>query len=450
MSEPPDIHPVAVIGGGVAGIAAAVGLVSRGIPPILLESRPYLGGRVRSFVHERTGDEIDNGQHLLMGCYHGTFRLLETIGTRNLIRLQPTLSVEFRDADGRRSLLHAPNAVPSPLDVLIGMLRLQTLSLRERAALVRIGLALMVRTPRAEETVQEYLVRHGQSTNTQQRIWDPIAIATLNTPTRDASALLFANVMRLAFLGRGDDSHLAFPRAGLSRLLEPANAYVAAHGGSIRLGTTVTSITEHVEGSQTRYEIGVKDGPPIVARTIIAALPERALRPLLPAGSPPVSRLPADGAMGYAPIVSLYLWYDRPLTNLPEFAALIGTNVQWMFNRRRIDGSQNDMFPGLLSCTISAAFEESATAIELIVATADRELRGAFPEMAGARLMESQVIKEKQATFAATPAAQRAREGTSMHHGGFVLAGDWTTTDLPATIEGAVRSGWRAAMAIQS
>ncbi|MEO5929928.1 MAG: hydroxysqualene dehydroxylase HpnE [Candidatus Kapaibacterium sp.] len=444
MSRDDSAKPPVIIGGGMAGIAAAVALAERGLRPLLLESRPYMGGRTRSFLHAGTGDEIDNGQHLMMGCYHSTLRLLETLGTRNLVAIDPALRVEFRDADGSADILSAHTPLPSPLDVLAGMLRLKKLSVAERFALARLGARLVISSPTERETVSDYLRRLGQSERACARLWDPIVIATLNTPPKIASARLFATVMRRAFLGRGDDSHLAFPLAGLSRLIEPAERYIAERGGRIVTGATV----ERIEREGNEFRIGLKDGEMISTERLIAAVPARAIARIMSDIDIPGSIAIAGTSLASAPIVSLYLWYDAPLDHLPKFAALIGTNVQWMFNRRRITGERNDRYPGLLSCTISAAFEESAASGADIAIMADRELRGAFPEIGAARLLDTLVIKEKQATFAATPDAEAVRPPARTVLPGFYLAGDWTATSLPATIEGAVQSGYAAANAL--
>lgn len=436
-------HAPIVLGGGMAGLAAAVKLAEAGLQPTLIEARPYLGGRVRSFVHEGTGDEIDNGQHLMMGCYTATFELLTMLGTRGHITLQRSLEVEFRDADGPADRLRASERLPAPLSVLVGMLRLRRLSARERAGLVRVGLAMRFARPRPDESARVYLRRLGQSERAMARLWDPIIIATLNTPPDQASAFLLVQVMRLAFLGGGESSRLALPSVGLSRLVEPAAAFIEGRGGRVLTGVTIAAIDRGPNG----LRVLTREGDAFDAPRIVLALPERGARRVLEGMDDAVAVLPAV-PFASSPIVSLYLWYDRPLAELPRFAALLGTNVQWMFNRRAIDARRNDAAPGLLSCTISAAFEESRADGGEIVAVADRELRGAFPEMAGAVLVDALVVKEKQATFAATPAVEALRPAERTAIPGLYLAGDWTNTGLPATIEGAVRSGFAAARSL--
>lgn len=425
----------------MAGLAAAVELARAGSRPLLVESRPFVGGRVRSFVHAATGDEIDNGQHLMMGCYRDTLRLLELLGTRHLVTVQRRLHVEFRDADGAADRLLAVSLLPSPLDVLAGMLRLRRLSARERLGLVRVALAAR-RRERSVETVTELLTRLGQRRNARERLWNPIVIATLNTHPDVASAELFLEVMRRAFLGRGDDSRLVIPRVGLSQLLEPSIEYITARGGSVELGTSVTRIVERGEV----YTVEFKDRPPIEAPRVIVAVPPRSASSLL--GSILEQVAPVGEALELSPIVSLYLWYDRPLSRLPAMTALLGTRVQWVFNRRRLIDGEESAGTGLLSCTISAADIESATNGDEVIRLADTELRRAFAELDGARLVDALVVKEKHATFRAGVGIDSLRPPTSTERDGLFLAGDWTATGLPATIEGAAQSGFAAAAAL--
>jgi hydroxysqualene dehydroxylase len=374
----------------------------------------------------------------MMGCYRSTFRLLELIGTRSLVNLQDRLDVGFRDADGSTDRLTATAPLPPPFDLLVGMLRLKRLSLRERVRLVRVARAAMVGA-HPEETVTELLVRLGQSPRARARLWDPLVIATLNTAPDEASAELFLAIMRRAFLGSGVDSRLAIPRVGLSRLIEPAVEYITAAGGSVELGASVTAI-ERGEGA---FTVRVKDRSPVDACDIVVALPPRSAATLLAPHDIGIDAEP----LALSPIVSVYLWYDRPLPTIPELTALLGTSIHWVFNRRRMMGAGSGA-PGLLSCTTSAAETETAATADEVIATADRELRGAFGEIGEARLVDAIVVKEKHATFRARPDIAGRRPNVRTALPGLYLAGDWTATGLPATIEGAAQSGFDAAAAL--
>lgn len=431
---------IVVLGGGVAGIAAACRLAERGHAPLLLESRPYLGGRVRSFVHESTGDEIDNGQHLMMGCYHHTLRLLSILGTRDLVSILRPLDIEFRDADGTTDRLRSPSHLPSPVALVAGVARLNWTTPSDVMSVIRLGLAARLRAPHEDTTVRDWLTTHGQSQRLLERLWEPMTIATLNTPIDQASARLFAQVLRRGFLAWGDDARLAIPRAGLSRLLAPAQSYIERNGGVVRTGATVRSVRRGTGA----YAIALSSGDLIESDAIIAAVPRASLRSVLdPTLQSGIGLEAPDVA---APIVSLYLWYDHNPYDLPMLCGMIGTRIQWVFNRRKIERSgETERKNGLISCTISAAFAEAATEASEIVATADAELRRAIPSLASAHLLESLVLKERHATFLATPTHERQRPGPTTRIPGLVLAGDWTDTSLPATIEGAVQSGVVAA-----
>ena len=432
-----------VLGGGVAGIAAAVMLAQEGARPLLIESRPALGGRVRSFYHTQTGDEIDNGQHLLMGCYHRTLHLLSVLGSRHLLSLQPSLSVEFRNQDASRMSLSAPSGIPSPLNVLLAMLRFSPLTFSERIGLTRVGLNAKYRTPLPNETVEAYLIRLGQSETTRRLLWDPIVLATLNTSPSEASARLFVQVMRLGFLGSGDDSKLAIPRAGLSQLFgNPATQYIAQAGGAVRTGSPVISVQKDGE----EFCVLMRNGSEYRTHLLLTALHWRGFQgicaPLLP------DLEAVNVGIAHNPIISVYLWFDQGLETIPEFAAMNGSTVEWVFNRRTIIAERNAEYPGLLCCVISAAQTAAKLEHRALIRIVEQELRNAFPEIGSAQLLTAQVINEKHATFAATPATETLRPKANGHLPGLFIAGDWTATDLPGTIEGAVQSGEAAATAL--
>jgi squalene-associated FAD-dependent desaturase len=324
------------------------------------------------------------------------------------------------------------------------MLRLKELSIGERLRLFRVALEIRRRPPDDSETVEQYLQRLGQSARVCRRLWYPLAIATLNTPPDVASSRLFHEVLALGFLGSGRDSSLGFATVGLSELIEPVGDYLRQRGGDLVCGATVTAI----EQTDSGYLVRLKEREPIGCHGIISTLPPRQLARIAPTGMLGAS-VAAAASIPSSPIVSLYLWYNRPLDTIPALTAMIGTEVEWVFNRRRMaprpDGAR---YPGLLTCTISAAASEAQADAGALTASIERELRGAIPELAGATLMESLLIKEKHATFLATPETERMRPAAPTALPRFYLAGDWTDIGLPATIEGAVASGVAAAIAL--
>lgn len=432
-----------VVGGGFAGIAAAAEMAGRGLSVVLLESRPYLGGRARSFVHRDTGDIIDNGQHLLMGCYTHTLALLRTLGTPALLAAQPRMRVDFVDADGSRHPFDT-SRLPGKAGTVLGLLRLSGLSAAEKFRAVRFALLVERRLVQPGTlSVAEFLHRHGQSQRVVERFWEPIVLATLNAHPRDASAVLLVEVLRRAFFADARSSQLLFPAAGLSELLAPFPQWLDARGGKVLHQAADTVLTE----GNRAVGIATEQGP-LYADTIISCVPPRAFARLLP-DHPVLWEPDTLPDAGYSPIVSVYLWFDWEF--LPErFVAMLGTTIQWIFNRRLLCDAPAGVrarYPGHIALTISAADAVVNSPAEAIVDRCMAELHRAFPASREATLLHSQVVKEKLATIRATPEVNRRRPGALTLLDNLFLAGDWTDTGLPATIEGACQSGVMAARA---
>jgi len=438
---------VIVAGGGVAGIAAAVTLAEHGARVALIEARPYLGGRVRSFHHSSTGDEIDNGQHLMMGAYTSTFQLLRLLGTHRFVEVQSTLHVEFREPDGIADHFTAPSFLPGSLALATATARLRPFQWSDARGLLRLGRA--IREPLDPSlTVSNLLLRCEVSPHIVNALWRPLTIATLNTLPEQASARLFASVLRLGFLGPRAHARLALPQAPLSHLFNPAADFIHKRGGVVRTSTTV----QRIEQQGTDTVVMMRDGGVTRATQVIVALPlpsiSRTVEPaLVPA---PIAALAA--AYHPSPIVSGYLWFDQPLERVPQFCALRRSTTEWVFNRRRIDPAPppRSAPSGLLSVTISAADAETGWNDSQLLAHVEGELRNWLPEMKDARMAEGIVIREKRATFRATPEFEQLREdwGRERCSPGISFAGDWDNTGLPGTIEGAARSGIRQAQAV--
>ncbi len=434
-----------VIGGGFAGIAAAVELARHGKKTILAEPRAYIGGRARSFVDRETGEVIDNGQHLLMGCYTHALSLFDVLGTRHLLAAQPRMRVDFTDPDGT---VHAfdTSHLPGKAGTALGLLRLSGLSAADKFRAVQLALLVEYKIARPRtESVQDFLVRYHQPQRMISRFWEPIVLATLNAHPKDASARLLVEVLQRAIFADAKSSQLLFPAAGLSELIAPFPEWLAQHNGSI-IHTPVDAIVfDHgsVRGAIT------PDGA-IEANTIISCIPPRALARLLPPSGDVLPEIAAIAPLiSYSPIVSVYLWFDRNF--LPgTFYAMLGTTIQWVFNRRLLCDTPKDIrerYPGHVALTVSAADTLATESTQDVVQLCIKELERAFPEARGARLLHSQVIKEKQATMRATPETDLIRPPAQTAVKGFFLAGDWTNTGLPATIEGACQSGVVAARA---
>ena len=248
MQFPKGRNPdVLVIGGGVSGLTAAVDLASRNFSVLLVEQKHHCGGRTYSFVHRETGDEVDNGQHLMMGCYHSTLKFLSTIGALSRVTVQKKLSVIFRNAGGGVFRLQA-GPFPAPADILFGLLRLKSLTLLQRLSLMRVGAALLFAKPDADRelqslTVDQWLDRLHQPKENREYLWNIIAIGTLNDSPSVVSAALFVKVLRSAFMGKKGDSSMVIPHEGLSSVLvDGAVEYLNNRNCEVRTGTSVDRI----------------------------------------------------------------------------------------------------------------------------------------------------------------------------------------------------------------
>ncbi len=435
-----------VTGAGFAGIAAAMHLSQAGQRVLLLESRAYVGGRVRSFREAHTGEDIDNGQHLLMGAYRHTLPLLESLGTSHLLRPQERLRVVFVEADGRGNVLDSrgwPGAagMARALVGLGGISAAEKLQALSFAARLRLGVNFEGFT-----TIHALLKAQGQSDRLITRFWEPMVLATMNAAVEEAAAEPFLNVLRRAFLGSSQDMLLFFPAAGLSELLAPLEGFLSARGSQLTTGASVDQLLIE-EGAARGVEL--KSGERLYARTVISAVPARALGRLLPPqhGMFPAELHQAIASARYSPIVSVYLWFDRDFLE-HDFVAMLGTKIQWVFNRRRLCPADQEIrhrFPGHLTLTVSAADAFSEQSADDIAAHCVAELRAAFSGAAAAHLLHAKVIKEKMATFRLSAEYDALRPAAATALKGFYLAGDWTSTALPATIEGAAQSGVEAA-----
>jgi zeta-carotene desaturase len=436
---------VIIIGGGFAGLAAGVALAEAGKRVRLLEQKPHLGGRARSFRDPTTDSVVDNGQHLFMGCYHSTIRFLKTVGTLDRVYFQPTLKVPFLDRDGRLSCLDCPN-YPSPWHLLLGVLRSRSFSLKQKLEVLRLGRELhsgqQNSAPAAGESVTAWLSRRGQSEGLQHNFWDLLCIAAMNEDPRIASAQLFERVLRLALFSSPGDSRLGIARVGLSECYTAAAAaYIEAHGGHVQTGRGVKQLL--IAGGACRG-VDLSDGEKIADVPVISAVPWYQLATMLPDDllrTEPFFAAPL--ALRPAPIISINLWFDAPITDL-EFAGLRGTTIQWLFDKSRILRASDHY----VSLVLSGAREHISRAKEELLAISLRELGEMLPAVREAKLLHALVIKERFATFSPCPEAEALRPPARTPLQALFLAGDWTATGLPATIEGAVQSGYTAAQEV--
>lgn len=430
---------VIVVGAGFAGLSAAVRLARRGARVLVVEERRRLGGRASAFADPETGEVVDNGQHALFGCYHETFAFLREIGTEGDVRLEERLDLEIVDRRGQRSRLSSAS-LPPPLHLVGGLLRWPALGWSDKIAALRAGLALRGlshrdRAGRDQQTVNEWLRAHGQTPRLSEVLWEPLAVAALNQSPDVAAAGPFVEVLARMFNGSRRDAAIGLPMKPLDQLYaEPARRWLEDAGHQLRIGAPARLL---VEGPRA---VGVEiDGERTVAGHVVSSVPWFAF-PAFAASVPALADLSVSaGAMRASPIVTVNLWLDRPVTDAP-FVGLPGRTFQWVFDKGRLFGEAW----AHLSLTSSGAEDIVGWTNDALVALALRELAEALPAAASASVRRSTAVRERRATFSLAP-GEPPRPGVDTPVEGLFLAGDWTDTGLPATIEGAVVSGHRAA-----
>ncbi len=438
MSAPePSAPRVAVIGGGLAGIAAALDCADAGAQVTLLEVRPRLGGAVYSF--ERDGLRIDNGQHVFLRCFHAYRALLARLGSEGGVALQPRLEIPLVRPGGEVSVLRR-SGLPAPLHLVGTLLRYRNLTVRERLGAVRAAVALGRLDPRTPEldrqTLGAWLAAHGQGPRATAALWDLIALPALNLPADQASLALAAFVFKRGLLEHADAGDIGFHRLPQSQIVgEPAERALRAAGVEVRLGWRA----ERVVAGDGEFEVeggrpGVSADAAIVAlpRTRAAAL----IEPLDPANATRALKLRDT------PIVNLHVVYDRTVCERP-FVGGVESPVQYVFDRSDAGGVDAGM--QYLAVSLSGADEEMGMSVEELRERYLPALAELFPRARTARVERFLATREHAATLRAEPGAGALRPGPRTAVPGLALAGAWTDTGWPATLESAVLSGHAAA-----
>ena len=438
---------VTIIGGGLAGLSAAVELSSAGFRVTLIEQRRFLGGRAYSFFDKNTGLELDNGQHILMGCYENTFRFLEKIGVTDKLYFQKNFCVDFLDTTGTAYRLNCL-PLPAPFHILSGILRFKAISLSERIRTLNMAKGVMfgnTTNSSHDLTITEWLKTLGQGEKARETLWDIITLATMNEHPDKSSAAIFKNVMKKAFFSHRRNSRIVLPVVPLSRLFaEAAEIYINKNGGSIEKGIAVSEL---LTGNNSVSGVKLKDGRVFHGDYYISAVPYYSVQRLFAGTGFLGTELNSVPALQPSPIISIHLLFNKPLTE-HTFVVLLNSPIQWVFNKEKI--FRDTTYRGLLSLVISGAHEYIDVPSEKLVEMALRELKKVFPDTSPARLLCCKVIKERHATFSPQPGVDECRPSQKTSIKNLFLAGDWTDTGLPATIEGAVLSGHKCAKAIVS
>jgi squalene-associated FAD-dependent desaturase len=450
-----------VIGGGLAGITAAIALAESGAQVTLLEARPRLGGATCSFT--RDGLTVDTGQHIFLGCcsaYRGLLGKLGMTAHAPLHRFDVTVLAPGPAGEPRQARLRR-TALPGPLHMLPALGRYPFLTRAERARVSLPALA-MRRVDPADPGVDaqrfgDWLAARGQSERARRALWDLFTVSALNIAGDDASLALAATVVKTGLLGKNNAADIGVPALPLGELHGDAGAALLTRlGARVAVGAKVTAI-EASQDEHTRFRVRLARpadeeglGAEIAADAVVLAVPHEKAAPLVPADALPPGTVAAWSGLGASPIVNVHVIYDRPVTSLP-FAAAIDSPVQWVFDRTSISGlgDARSGGPQYLAISLSAADEYAEVPAARLREQFVPALAELFPAARDAQVTEFFVTRERRATFRQGPgtAALRPKAGTRLP--GLVLAGAWTDTGWPDTMEGAVRSGLSAAIELR-
>lgn len=443
MTESGPTKSVAIVGGGLAGLAAACALSDAGFAVSLFERRPYLGGRASSYEHPGTGEVVDNCQHLLLGCCTNLIHFYDRLGVSGKIRWFDEMT--FIEPGGRSSRV-APGFLPAPLHNAPSFLLARCLSLADKLAIGR-AFAAMTTTRRlpddSDENFLEWLRRHHQTRQSIERFWQPILTSALNEDLDRMSVPHSIQVFRKSFLKSAAAGRIGLPAVPLSDLYASAIDYLRTRGGQVLLRAAVESICPQSESVIIRGSAGEQ-----TFDFAVLAAPFQTAGSLLPHDQQAASVKTKLEHFAPSPITGIHLWFDREITPLPH-AVLLDRTIQWMFQKSKFqEEGLRDASGSYMELVVSASKTLVQKSREEILDLAQRELAEFFPLVKQAKLVKATVIKEVYATYSILPGLDQYRPRAATSWARLFLAGDWTATEWPATMEGAVRSGYLAAEAI--
>jgi squalene synthase HpnD len=431
---------IAVIGGGFAGCAAAFDLAREGHTVELFEAKPQLGGRAHSYREAKTGTTLDNGQHILMGCYHRALELIEALGNNKLLEKHDRLDLAFTSPQHSRSVLRS-SKLPPPFHLLTGLFGFAELKMSDRWAILQFSMRAKRSPAKPGETTQAWLERLKQTPGSIRALWEPFCLAALNVPIQTADACLFWEVTRQALFGKPQDAAIYFDREGLSRLLNPElGLFLQATGGELHLSSPAECL-EYDEEKLRVVALKMKDGTKKTFDQFVLAVPWTAAANLLPSGDRATT---LAKTLRPCPILGVHLWTDCPLA--PDLiTGFLDSPLHWLFDRTTTlpAGSSGHLYAAVISAVGERIDESGKQLVDLILS----EIHRLIPESRQSRVTHHVVYKSRDATFSGEPGIPFSRPGPATSVENLFLAGDWTETGLPATIEGAVVSGFNAANA---
>jgi zeta-carotene desaturase len=435
---------VTVIGGGVAGMSAACALAEAGLRVQVVERRGYLGGRASSYLHPGVGEVIDNCQHVLFGCCTNLVGFYKRIGAAEQIHW--TSEMTMIEPGGKRSTL-GPSFLPAPLHGLPKLMAAHAFSLADKIALGRAFSALMWPVAQdSTESLGDWLKRHGQTKGALDRFWRLVIASALNADIDSIALPYAAKVIRELFMNSAYAGSMGMSSVPLSELYAGAQKFLAERGSSVVFNTNVESAAWDEEIAQ--WAVTTRDGV-LLSDFLVLALPFEAtqkLLPHLPAAEGVESLTQQIERHEHWPICSVHLWFDREITEL-EHAVLLDREIHWMYNKGRLQPWRK-LKGSYVELVISADRRFAALSREEAIALAVKELAEFFPTVPEAKLERAALIKEVRATFGVPPGIDSARPDAVSPWPNCFLAGDWTATGWPSTMESAARSGHLAAEAV--
>lgn len=433
----------------MAGIAAAVPLAEAGLSVDIIEKRPLLGGRASSHIDPVTAHQIDECQHGTMRCCTSLSDLLNRLGVADQIRYHD--AIQFLDGDGRRSVIKGCG-LPAPLHTSLSFLLFRSLGVRDKMAIAR-GMLAMLRGGEEQElegtNISDWFARLRQTDRAIKRFWSPILVSACNETIDRISCTHAFKIFRDGFLLNHEAFHFGVPCVPLGTLYtEPAISYLARYGGRVRLKTIVDKVI--VEERANGPAVGglmLQNGESLMADHYVFALQSDLLLKLLPSSLTAATEYwePIRG-IEFSPIIGVHLWFDKAI-DCPEALSTLDRETEWIFNKNR-NFNQADGSSSYLSAVISASRRYSATSKEEILSLVLADLNACLPETIGANLVKWQVVKWPKATFSPLPGVEKLRPIQQSPVSNLYVAGEWTKTGWPSTMESAARSGYMAAEAI--
>jgi squalene-associated FAD-dependent desaturase len=446
---------VLVIGGGLAGLSCAVALADAGYTVQLLEKRPHLGGRATSYTLP-DGSEVDNCQHLTLGCCTNLADFYKRVGAADKVRFYDTLY--FADKTGKRSTMRA-NGLPAPLHMTASFLRFGALTLADKYSIANAMMAIAMAGGKPEYreglSMLDWLHRMKQTPGAIERFWRPVLVSALDEELAQSDARYGIEVFWKAFLGSAGGYKIGVPTVPLADLYDGCKGAVEARGGSVKTRAGVQCIEVDPSGTQFRGVL-LEDGTILHADACVAAVPHSVLLGIVPKEmSSPGGALDGVDHIKTSPITGVHFWYDRAVMDEP-YLALLDHTTQWVFNKTALSvtsaaGTQGGGVAGAvqyLQMVISASYDLVPKSRQEIIEMCRADLADVLPATREAQLVKATVIKEVHATFSPSPGVDQWRPPQQTRIAGLSLAGDWTSTGWPSTMEGAVRSGYLAAEAV--